>query len=180
MSRLYRFLVFCQLCHPIYKLIGESADRNVTIFVRTNYNSLKEAWQSWQKFGERTRFGDCKPLIVIYLRRFLISGRWCGTKLVPIYRRSISSGDSPVMSAMSCNVLSGESLCLHPDCILPALFLPSCFQAFRSAFRYAFRSAFCSAFRSAFRTFRIDIVSQDHNIIQMAIRSKDFILYSTG
>ena len=101
----------------LYKLIGESADRNVTIFVRTNYNSLKKAWQSWQKFGERTRFGDCKALIVICLRTFLICRRWCGAKLrnkyssglndirsdanVPIYRRSISSGDSPVMSAMS-------------------------------------------------------------------------------
>ena len=55
----------CQLCHPIYKLIGESADRNVTIFVRTNYNSLKEAWQSWQKFGNRAHSGDCNPLIII-------------------------------------------------------------------------------------------------------------------
>ena len=107
----------CQLCHPIYKLIGESADRNVTIFVRTNYNSLKEAWHNWQKFGDRSRSGDCKPLIIICLMTFLISGRWCGAKLrnkyssglndirsdanVPIYRRSISSGDSPVMSAMS-------------------------------------------------------------------------------
>ncbi len=79
--------------------------------------SLKQAWQSWQKFGKRTRPGDCKPLIVICLKRFLISGRWCGTQLrnkyisglndirsdanAPIYRRSISSGDSPVMSAMS-------------------------------------------------------------------------------
>ena len=46
-----------------------------------NYNSLKEAWQSWQKFGNRTRSGDCKPLIIICLRTFLISRKWCGTKL---------------------------------------------------------------------------------------------------
>ncbi len=51
------------------------------IFARTNYNSLKEAWQSWQKFGNRTRSGDCKPLIIICLRTFLISRKWCGTKL---------------------------------------------------------------------------------------------------
>ena len=52
------------------KLIGESADRNVTIFVRTNYNSLKEAWQSWQKFGNRAHSGDCNPLIIICLMAF--------------------------------------------------------------------------------------------------------------
>ena len=81
----------CKLCHSINKLIGESADRNVTIFVRTNYNSLKEAWQSWQKFGNKIHSGDCKPLIAIYLRTFLISRRWCGTKL----RNKYSSGLLP-------------------------------------------------------------------------------------
>lgn len=30
--------------------------------------SLKQAWQSWQKFGDRSRSGDCKPLIIICLR----------------------------------------------------------------------------------------------------------------
>ncbi|WP_302395458.1 hypothetical protein, partial [Phocaeicola coprophilus] len=75
----------------VYKLIRESADRNVTIFVRTNYNSLKEAWQSWQKFGNRAHSGDCNPLIIICLRTFLISRRWCGTKL----RNKYSSGPLP-------------------------------------------------------------------------------------
>lgn len=39
---------FCQLCQPIYKLIGKSADRNGSIFVRTNYKSFIQPWQTWQ------------------------------------------------------------------------------------------------------------------------------------
>lgn len=39
---------FCQLCQPIYKLIGKSADRNGSIFVRTNYKSFIWPWQTWQ------------------------------------------------------------------------------------------------------------------------------------
>ena len=60
-------------------------------FARTNYNSLKEAWQCWQKFGNRAHSGDCKPLIIICLRTFLISRKWCGTKL----RNKYSSGPLP-------------------------------------------------------------------------------------
>ena len=43
-----KFKLFCQLCQPIYKLIGKSADRNGSIFVRTNYKSFIQPWQTWQ------------------------------------------------------------------------------------------------------------------------------------
>ena len=50
---------------------------------------------------------------------------------------------------------------------------------FCQAFRMTFRTTFCQAFRTTFRTFREDIVTQYHNIVQMTIISIQFVLGHT-
>ena len=37
---------------------------SVVACLRRGTAALKKAWQSWQKFGERTRFGDCKAVSI--------------------------------------------------------------------------------------------------------------------
>ncbi len=56
---------FCQLCQPIYKLIGKSADKNRSIFVRTNYKSFIQPWQTWQNCRSGPVFRMPFPIVIL-------------------------------------------------------------------------------------------------------------------